>query len=155
MGAAFSVRASPANDVASPLEEAQGVSMVTEHIPALQRSTTPLSQLLAIIEDSDVVLCAMGQLLVDEHKFLQDVNTLLADSERPLASAIIYLFELLAHECFPTLIANMHTACHVLTHIHWQVRAYPDSVDCWDVLHTTLVDFQVCDPPVNVHTHTL
>ena len=137
------------------MEEAQGASTVTEYIQALQHSTNPLPQLLATIEDSDVVLCTVGQLLVDEHKYIHEWNILLADSERPLASAILHLFELLACKRFPILIANMHTARHVLTHVHMQVRAYPDLVDHRDVMRTMLVDFYVRDPPVNVCTHTL
>ena len=141
--------------VAPSPEEVQGVSTATEYLQALRCSTNPFSQLLATIEDSDVVLCVVGQLLLDAHKGISDWNRTLADYDRPLAGAIIHLFEPLVHEGFPTLIVNTHTAHHVITHVRRQVRAYPDLVDRRAVPRTTLVDFQVCDPPVNVRTHTL
>ena len=137
------------------LEEAQGVSTAAEYRQALRRSTNPLSQLLATFEDSDVILCAMGHLLMDEHKGVRDWNRTLAAYGCPLAAAIIQLFEPLVHERFPTLIVNTHTARHVITHVRKQVRAYPALVDCQTVPRTMLVDFQVCDPPVNVRTHSL
>ena len=131
------------------------MSTVAEYLQALRRSTNPLSQLLATFEDSDVVLCTIGQLLIDEHKCIHDWNQTLADYERPLAGAIIHLLEPLVHERFPTLIVNTDTACHVITHVRRQVWAYPDLVDRQAVPRTTLVDFQVCNPLVNAHTHTL
>ena len=73
------------------LEEAQGVSTADEYQQALRHSTNPLSQLLATFEDSDVILCAMGQLLIDEHKGIRDWNRTLAAYGRPLATAIIQL----------------------------------------------------------------
>ena len=141
--------------VALPLEEAQGVSTVAAYLQALWRSTNPLSQLLATIEDSDVILCAMGQLLLDEQKGIRDWNSILADSEFSLAGTIIHLFELLVYNRFPILIVNTHAAHHVITHVCRQVQAYPELVDRRAVPHPTLVDFQVCDPSVNVRTHTL
>ena len=46
--------------VAPTLEDVQGVSTAAEYRQALRRSTNPLSQLLATLEDNDVILCAMG-----------------------------------------------------------------------------------------------
>ena len=131
------------------------MTTASEYLQALRRSTHPLSQLLATIEESDLVLCTTGQQLVDEHTCIQDCVTLLDDDECPMATAIIFLLTPLAHEHFPTLIASMHTARYVLTHVHRQVWAYPDLVDRRDVSCTLLMDFQFYDPPADVHTHTL
>ena len=144
-----------ANKAALTLEEAQGVSTAAEYIQALWSSINPFPQLLATIEDSDVILCALGQLLEDKHKCFLEWIAILADSDHPLAGTLVHLLELMAHSCFPTLIVNMHTARHVLTYACMQVQAYPDRVDCRDVLRTAVVDFQVCHPPVNVCPHTL
>ena len=97
----------------------------------------------------------MGQLLIDEHKGIRDWNRTLAAYGHPLAAAIIQLFEPLVHEHSPTWIVNTHTARHAITHVRKQVRAYPALVDRQTVPRTTLVDFQVCDPPVHASTHTL
>ena len=99
--------------------------------------------------------CGPFQTCVDEHKDIHELHTLLAESGRPLAGAILHLLDPLAHDRFPILIANTHTARHMFTHIRRQVRAYPVLVDRWDVSRTMLEDFQVCDPPVNVRTHSL
>ena len=155
MGTAFSACAPLAHEAAPSPEEAQGVTTASEYLQALRRSTHPLSQLLATIEESDLVLCTTGQQLVDEHTCIQDCTTLLADDEHPMAAAIIFLLTLLACKCFPTLIASTHTARYMLTHVRRQVWAYPDLVDHRDVPCTTLVDFQFYDPPADVHTHTL
>ena len=66
---------------ALPLEEAQGVSTVAEYLQALWHSTNPLSQLLATFEDSDVILCTAGQLLLDEQQGIRDWNSSLVDSD--------------------------------------------------------------------------
>ena len=144
-----------AASAAPTLEDVQGVSTADEYRQALRRSTNPLSQLLATFEDSDVVLCAIGRLLLDEHGRLRAWNRTLAASGRPLAAAIIQLFEPLVHERFPTLIVNTHTARHAIIHVRQQVRAYPALVDRQTVPRTTLVDFEVCDPPIRASTHTL
>ena len=154
-GAAFSARAPLAHKVAPPLEEAQGATTASEYLQVLWCSTHPLYQLLATIEESDLVLCAAGKQLVEEHMCIQDCVTLLDDNEHSMAAAIIFLLTLLARECFPILISSMHTARNILTHVRWQVRAYPDLGDRRDVPRTSLADFQFYDPPADVHPHTL
>ena len=138
-----------ANEAALTPEEAQGVSTATEYIQALRSSLNPLPQLLATIEDSDVVLCALGQLLEEKQKCFLEMIAILADSVHPLAGTLVHLLEPMTYSCFPTLIGNMHNAHHVLTHAHMQVQAYPDLVDCQAVPHNEVVDFRVRDPPVN------
>ena len=59
-GAAFSACAPWAHEAAPSPEEAQGATMASEYLQALRRSNHPLSQLLATIEESDLVLCAAG-----------------------------------------------------------------------------------------------
>ena len=154
-GTAFSACAPLAHKAAPPLEEAQGATMASEYLQVLRRSTHPLYQLLATIEESDLVLCTAGKQLVEEHTCLQDCVTLLDDDEHSMAAAIIFLLKLLARKRFPTLIASMHTARNVLTHVRQQVWAYPDLVDCRDVPRTLLADFQFHDPPADAHSHTL
>ena len=144
-----------ANEAALTPEESQGVSTAAEYFQALRSSINPLPQLLATIEDSDVVLCALGQLLEDKLKCFLEWITILADSDRPLAGTLVHLLALVAYSRFPTLIVNMHTARYVLAHARMQVQAYPDLLDRREVLRTAVEGFQVREPPVNVSSHTL
>ena len=126
----------------------------TEYIQALQSSDDPLLQLLANIEDLDGTLCALGQLLEDEHMCLLEMINALANTAGPLAGTLVCLLEQTAHSHLPTLIFNMHTARHVLAHAHMQVQAYPDLVDHQAVLCNAGVDFGVPDPPATAPAHT-
>ena len=128
-GAALSARAPLAHEAAPPLEEAQGATTASEYLQVLRRSPHPLYQLLATIEESDLVLCATGKQLVEEYSCIQDCATLLDDDDRSMAAAITFLLKPRTYERFPILIASTHTARDILTYVRRQVRAYPALVD--------------------------
>ena len=153
-GMAISVRAPLAHEAAPPLEEVQGANTASEYLQVLLRSPHPLYQLLATIEESDLVLCATGKQLVEEHSRLQDCATPLDDENRPMAAAFTFLLKPRICERFPILIDSTHTARNILTHVRRQVRAYPALVDRQDVPRSSLADFQFYDPPADVHPHT-
>ena len=146
-GAESCASASTANEVAL-------TSTAAEYFQALRSSIHPLPQLLATIEDSDVVCCALGQLLEDELTDFLEWITILADADQPLAGTLSYLLEQAASR-FSTLIITMHTARYVLAHARMQVHAYPALVDRQEVLRTAVEGFQVLEPPVEVSSHTL
>jgi hypothetical protein len=119
----------------------------TEHIQVLRRSDNPLHQILANIEDLDGTLCALGQLLEDEHARSLEMLDTLADTAGPMATTLTTLLELMAYSRLPTLLFNMHTARRVLAHARLQVQSYPDLVDRRAVPRNAGEDFRVPDPP--------
>ena len=113
----------------------------TEYIQALWNSNDPLLQLLANIEDLDGTLCALGQLLEDEHMHFLEMINALDDTADSLAGTIVHLLEQTAHSHLPTLISHMHTAYHVLAYARMQVQAFPDLVDHQAVPHNASANF--------------